>query len=179
MEDWIMKILKTLVFAGVAALALAAATPKAHAIDVGVNAGVYIPAGDAKDDYKLGYGIKGHVGFDIFPMFDARVFAGYYQADGDGNNFELSSTNGGVMLVFSPPIPVVKPYVGLGYAVHRTKYGPNGSQDDYGHGVVAEAGVNMSILIAELGLYANYMQNEVGDLDLGGWTAGLNASIGF
>ncbi|MDR2870673.1 MAG: hypothetical protein LBV04_09505 [Deferribacteraceae bacterium] len=187
-----MKFVKILLCTGLAAIALSVATPNAHALDAGLTGGVFIPSGDAADlyDYELGYALKAHVGSDsVIPMVEWRAFAGYYQAsiDEELNNGsslgDLQSTNGGLMLVFSPPTPIVTAYVGVGYALHKTSYGVNGSA--WGHGMIAELGVGMSFVIAEIGLYANYMDNSVKDdnfdenLKLGGISAGLFATVGF
>jgi hypothetical protein len=177
-----MKLIKILLSAGALAIAIAFA-PAAQALEVGVHAGVFLPQGDAGDAFDSGLTYELYLGTDFAPMFDSRFFIGNYSAKAENSNFDdLSANYGGLMLVFSPPIPGIAAHIGLGYALYQTSYGADESK--WGHGIVAEAGLGFSVVLAEFGLYANYMENtlnddDLGDLELGGYSVGLRASIGF
>lgn len=180
MED-VMKYIKRIAFV-CAALSIIAFAPRAEAIDVGASAGVYVPMGDARDIYDVGWTANAHVGFGVVPMVDFRIFADYYTANGslNGVGYSMESIGGGGMFVFSPPIPLIDPYVGAGYALRSVTHGPDHNQQrDLGHGPIVTAGINLSLLIVNIGLNASYVGNRVDGRELGGFTAGLGASIGF
>jgi hypothetical protein len=162
------------------------AAGEVRAFEVGAGAGVYIPSADVKElDFPVGYSFNAHIDQSIFPMLSLRLSGDYSGASFKeyGYTHEFSTYGGALLLVFSPPIPVLDIYAGVGYNGHWFEYNKNtpsetAKESDFGHGVVAQAGVGISILIVNLGINAQYYIAE-GDFDAGGFNVGLGVGLSF
>jgi hypothetical protein len=175
MEVQMLKNIKLAVVMGVFLIFSANA---AIALDFGVGAGVFIPGSDMKD-FDPGIGANAYISKNIFPaLIDLRLSANYYKTSSDTTDF--SSLGGQLSAILAPPVPLVKPYVGLGYGIYNNKSEYNGtSKDEWGHGVVAKAGVGIEVVVLRIGLDAQYLINNFDNVDHGGYTVGLSFSLGF
>jgi hypothetical protein len=174
----------SLVFAVVFAMVLFAAG-EARAFSVGAGAGVYIPSEDVdKLGFPAGYSLNAHIDQGIFPMISMRLTADYSASEfkKSGYTHEFSTYGGGLLAIFSPPIPILDVYVGAGYSAHWFEYSasaPIGSAkgDDFGHGIIAQAGVGVSLFILNLGLNAQYYVSDGDHFDAGGYTVGIGVGV--
>jgi hypothetical protein len=160
---------------------------EANAFSLGAGAGVYIPSKDVdKLGFPAGYSLNAHIDQGVLPMISLRLTADYSASELKkyGYTHEFSTYGGGLLAVFTPPIPVLNMYVGAGYSAHWFEFntkGPIGSADgsDFGHGVIAQAGVGVSLLILNLGLHAQYYVSDGDHFDAGGYTIGIGAGVSF
>ncbi|MDR2401541.1 MAG: porin family protein [Deferribacteraceae bacterium] len=157
---------------------------EARAFELGAGAGAYIPSSDVdKLGFPAGYSVNAHIDQDIFPLLSLRLSADYSAADFKKSGFthEFSTYGGALLLVFTPPIPVLDLYAGVGYNGHWFEYetsapGVSAKGSDFGHGVIGQAGVGIGILIFHIGVNGQYYIAE-GDFDAGGWTVGLGFGV--
>ena len=156
-----------------------------HAFDLSATAGVYIPSGKNADIYDIGYTLSLTASKDLLPTLDLKTSWVYSYTDGkaNGTNYELKSHGIQAMVVFTPPTPVFKPYIGAGYGGYYNKFTETGAQNrndsSFGHGPVAQAGIGMQLAVVRLGLDAKYALNITDGDSYGNFSVGLSAGLAF
>ncbi|MDR2883742.1 MAG: porin family protein [Deferribacteraceae bacterium] len=173
-------ILATIIFVSIFSM-------NAFALDFGVGASAFMPT--ESEIYDYGYQVEAHMDFGLIPaLVETRISVSRYSATGEdaGFDYELSGYGGQALVVLAPAIPIVKPYLGVGYGIYSNEetidgHGIETTNDSIGHGPVVKAGLGISILILDLSLDAQYYVNkgEDDDEDYSGYTVGLSAGISF
>jgi hypothetical protein len=179
--------MKKAILSGIVFALVLFAMGEANAFSLGAGAGVYIPSKDVdKLGFPAGYSLNAHIDQGVLPMISLRLTADYSAAEFKkyGYTHEFSTYGGGLLAVFTPPVPVLNMYVGAGYSAHWFEFNTNGplrsaDGNDFGHGIVAQAGVGVSLLILDLGLHAQYYVSNGDHYDAGGYTVGIGAGVSF
>ena len=146
----------------------APATPSAGGLDIGVpltsgpvflglggDGGMYAEAKAGPiwffndlEKVSQGYDVEAVIGFRIIPLVFLEGFTGYFRGEDTGSiDATLWGVPIGINVRVDLPIPLVKPYVGLGGAmfyVHTDATGA-GSQEDWEPGIDAFVGTNFEL----------------------------------
>lgn len=150
------------------------------------SVGVYVPTGYLSGKTNPGVTASLTLSQSVVPrLVDFRVSGSYANASGRSNGTSYTFNSYGVqaLAVLAPDLPILSPYIGVGYGLYYNTLDRTGrisnNKHEFGHGPLVRGGIGATLGILRVGVDAQYMVNNSSGKDFGGWSIGAGAGIYF